>query len=294
MSMSLVLALAQQQVDHPWHGLTADQLRAQLHSGHFDGFVTQFIRGYRLLRNQDHFQAATESLCSELTRQGVVSADVLYSPGVYIQKLGVPLTAIHKGIAAGLRLFPNLRVRFVVDTVLNLGPAFMNRTLDSVLRDRPDFLAGFSVGGGVADLDMRLYLPLFHRAARAGLFLTAHAGEVDGPENILVLLQELDIAHIAHACRAVESPQVLALMRRRGVTVDVCPSSNLHTGVVKDLRKHPARVFAAEGIPITINTDDPFYFNTNLFREYQHFCQAMDWDDSQWSTLMWHSLKGTS
>ena len=255
--------------NHPWNGLSVTEFKEQLDTKTFMEFIDVFMKGYALLREARHYQAITEDLCQTFEEQGVVYAEVLYSPGVGIQKLGRSLKQIHDGIAAGLAHFPHIKVRFILDTVLNMGFNFMQTTLNEVLKDRRPFIEGFSVGGGVPTLNMGEFVPLFHQAHREGLFCVAHAGEVDGPENIRILAEETDIKRIAHGCNASKEPEVCDLMREKGIAVDVNLTSNLFTGVVARLEEHPIKLFMEKGLKITLNTDDPLYFHTNLFQEYQ-------------------------
>lgn len=289
-----VAALAAKMTDHPWCGLSPEQLQALFQTRSFQEFLRRFMEGYSLLRQAEDFQAVTEDLCAELQRQGVSYAEVLYSPGIYIQKLGVRLRHIHDGIEAGLRHFPGMAVSFVVDTVLNLGYPFMETTLMAVLRDRRDFLRGFSVGGGLPDLDMRDFLPLFHQAEAAGLFCVAHAGEVDGPENIRILIEETSVRRIAHGCAAATSPDLCRQFERRGIGIDVSLTSNLRTGAVSDLARHPILRFLEHGISVSLNTDDPLYFQTDLWREYQLAQQALGLDDACLQKIMAYSLSQKS
>ncbi|CAM2066909.1 A-deaminase domain-containing protein [Sulfidibacter corallicola] len=261
--------LASAKPDHPWNGLAAEALRRRFKTSSFVEFLEQFMSGYRLLKTRDHFQMVTEDLCAEFERQGVQYAEVLYSPGVYVQKLHRELVDIHEGIGAALAQFPKLRVSFILDTVLNMGLPFMSRTLEMVLHDRPEYVRGFSVGGGQPDLDMAQFLPLFERAQEAGLFVVAHAGEVDGPENIRTLIEHTDIRRIAHGCSAARDPELCRELAGRQIAIDVSLSSNLCTGTVTNLKRHPIFKFLEYGIPVTLNTDDPFYFQTDLFNEYQ-------------------------
>lgn len=276
--------------DHPWHGQTAASLASQFKMATFPQFIKAFMRGYRLLHSAARFQQITEDLCASFEQQGVVYAEILYSPGVLMQHHHVPIEAIHKGIQAGLRHFPALSTRFILDTVLNLGPAFMEKTLDTVLNHRPEFLGGFSVGGGVADISMEPFLPLFEKAQQADLFCVAHVGEVDGPENIEQLVTRADLQRVAHGCAAAESPRVLELLRQRNITIDVCPTSNRFTGASARFTPHPAKTFLDHGIPITLNTDDPLYFGCDLFNEYHWAKDHLELDETELRQIMAHGL----
>jgi len=278
------------EANHPWHGCGPADLISKFQMASFPEFIQAFMTGYQLLNSAKRFQQITEDLCGEFESQGVVYGEVLYSPGVQIQQFGRSLKAIHDGIEAGLRHFPNLRVRFILDTVLNLGSEFMLRTLQAVLADRRDFVRGFSVGGGVPDLDIHPYLPLFDAAQRAGLFCVAHAGEVDSADNIRTLVQHTDIQRIAHGCAAATDPAALALLEQRQITVDVCPTSNKFTGASDGYDPHPAVVFLQNRIPITLNTDDPLYFGCRLFDEYRFATESFGLNQEQVARIMDHGL----
>lgn len=286
-----LLEFAREQPHHPFAGLDVAGLRARFRTSSFMAFIDNFLCGYRLLRKADHFQKVTEDLLEDLTLQGVSRAHILYSSGVYFQKLGVPLAEIHRGIAAGLAHFPNLQVKLILDTVLNLGRPFMQRTLTETLALDPHFAAGFSVGGGDPTLDMREFVPLFHQASKAGMFCVAHVGEVDGPENIDTLLRETDVIRIAHGCNAVKSEATLATLARRQIVVDVSLTSNLFTGAVASLEEHPLPIFRARGIPVTLNTDDPLYFATDLEREYRLALQLPGVDEAALREMAATSLR---
>lgn len=267
-TMARALELAGAKPDHPWNGLAPQALQRRFVPGDFHQFIEQFMLGYRLLKTKEHFQQVTEDLCAQFEQQGVIYAEVLYSPGVYVQKLHRDLVDIHEGIEAGLKQFPKLHVSFILDTVLNLGLPFMSKTLELVLADRRPWLAGFSVGGGRADLDMHEFLPLFEKAQAAELQLVAHVGEVDGTDNIRTLIKHTDLHRIAHGCAAAADLSLCRELQDRQIAVDVCLSSNQFTGVVPDLSKHPLLTFLELGVPVTLNTDDPFYFQTSLYEEY--------------------------
>lgn len=290
MQVQTVVDWVKQDANHPWHGEDASRLSQQFKMANFQEFIKAFMTGYKLLDSQQRYQQITEDLCSQLESQGVTYAEVLYSPGVQLQYYKRPLQPIHQGIAMGLRQFPNLHVRFILDTVLNLGFEFMQTTLNEVLAQRPAFLAGFSVGGGDPALKMDPFLPLFEKAQRAGLFCVAHAGEVDGPDNIRSLVENTDLLRIAHGCAAVEDSGVLELLKKRQITIDVCLTSNQKTGASADYELPPAETFLKHQIPITLNTDDPLYFCCDLFGEYNRAARELELSWDRLKRIMAHSL----
>ena len=122
--------------------------------------------------------------------------------------------------------------------------------------------------GGMEAAPFDPYRPAFAIARDGGLALVPHAGEAAGPDSIREVLS-VDPDRLRHGIRAVEDPAVLAEIVDRGLVLDVCPTSNLRTGVVASLAEHPLPLLRAAGVLCTINTDDPAMFGTDLGHEYE-------------------------
>jgi adenosine deaminase len=110
------------------------------------------------------------------------------------------------------------------------------------------------------------YSGLFKKARSEGMGLTVHAGEDEGPESVRDVVEHLEPDRIGHGIRATESERTMELLSERGIVMEVCPTSNLNTGVVKDLREMK-KIFAAlrdHRLKFTLNTDGPEMLRTNL------------------------------
>lgn len=128
-------------------------------------------------------------------------------------------------------------------------------------------LVGVDLAGQEVGHSARPFRSLFHRAKAAGLFVTVHAGEWDGPANVREAIEVLDADRIGHGVRSIEDSRVLQLVRERKATLEVCPTSNMQSGVVHELSQHPLIDLTYLGIPTTINTDDPSISNITLTDE---------------------------
>jgi adenosine deaminase len=109
----------------------------------------------------------------------------------------------------------------------------------------------------------------FARARAAGLPSVPHAGETVGPASIWGALGALDAARIGHGVRCLEDTALVAELRDRQIPLEVCPTSNVCLGVARSMAAHPLPRLLAEGLYVTINSDDPPMFNTSLTAEYQ-------------------------
>jgi len=124
------------------------------------------------------------------------------------------------------------------------------------------------LGGPEEGFPRSPFAPYFQRARRAGYPAVAHAGETGGAEHVRQAVLELGARRIQHGVRAVEDESVLRLLAERDICCDVCLTSNACLTQFKDLSRHPVRRMLEAGIPLTLSTDDPPFFGTDLEAEY--------------------------
>ena len=138
-------------------------------------------------------------------------------------------------------------------------------------KDAADCVVGLNLVGDERYFDASFYEPIFDRWKEAGKGLIAHVGESQTVENIRSSIEILKVDRIAHGIKIVEDESIIELAKENDICFDIAPSSNLVTGLVDDLKKHPARKMYAEGLKITVGTDDPIQCHTDLDSEYRKF-----------------------
>ncbi len=129
-------------------------------------------------------------------------------------------------------------------------------------------LRGIDLAGDEVTYPAENFVRPFERARAAGLHVTVHAGEAVGWRSVRAAVELLGAERIGHGIRTVENSELVQLVRERRVALEVCPTSNLHTGVVPRFHQHPLVDLFALGLRVTINTDDPSISNTTLSEEY--------------------------
>jgi aminodeoxyfutalosine deaminase len=177
------------------------------------------------------------------------------------------LTGYVEGAAEARDRF-GVTVAFTPDLYRGLDPAIAEDCARVCVRYRDRGVVGLGIGGPEKDMSIEPYRTAFAIARDGGLGVVPHSGEADGPESMREVLT-LDPDRLRHGIRAVEDPDLLTEIVERGLVLDVCPTSNLRTGVVPSLAEHPLPRLRAAGVPCTINTDDPAMFGTDLGREYE-------------------------
>jgi aminodeoxyfutalosine deaminase len=135
------------------------------------------------------------------------------------------------------------------------------------------------LGGPEIGVPRPQFKPHFDAARAAGLHSVPHAGETTGPQTIWDALRDLGAERIGHGTSAATDPELLAHLARHEIPVEVCPTSNVATGAVADLREHPIVAMVSAGVRVTINSDDPPMFATTLTDEYAVAARLLGLDD---------------
>ena len=123
----------------------------------------------------------------------------------------------------------------------------------------------------------------------AGLRLTAHAGETDGPDSIRAAL-DIGAERIGHGIRAIEDPDLLRRLREERIPLEVCITSNVRTGAVASLEAHPVRRLVDAGVIVTLNTDDPGMFGSDLETEFRLAKEVFGLNESQLAEIRQNAL----
>lgn len=161
-----------------------------------------------------------------------------------------------------------INVRLLCTIVRHEPLAAAAEIVEVALAFRDRGVVGIDLAGDELLHSARPFAPLFRHAAREGLGLTVHAGEAGGPENVREAIEQLGARRIGHGIRAIEDSTVVQLIRQRNITLEVCPTSNLQTGVMPNFGRHPLRDLYQLHVPVTVNTDDPSISDTTLTDEY--------------------------
>ena len=141
-----------------------------------------------------------------------------------------------------------------------------------------DGLIALGLGGPEVDNPPEKFQVAFDKVRAAGLPCILHAGETVGPSSIWSAICVADTKRIGHGVRAVEDPELVAYLREKQIPLEVCPSSNICLKVYPSLAEHSLPELLAQGLYITINSDDPPMFNTTLTNEYLLLYKTFGWD----------------
>ncbi len=235
----------------------------------FAGFLECFKFVAQRLRSPGDYGAIARWMIESLARQGIEYAEVTLGAGVVLWR-GFDFAGVWRAIREAereVRTERPVEIRWNLDAIRQFGPEHVMEMARLAAKYVEDGVVSFGIGGDEARGPAELFREAYCYARDAGLRLTAHAGETAGPESIRAALA-IGAERIGHGIRAAEDPELMRRLREERIPLEVCITSNVRTGAVAALDAHPVRKLFDAGVPITLNTDDPGLFETDLAREF--------------------------
>ncbi len=241
----------------------------------FTGFIEAFKAVTRQLIHPDDYELAAWRMCQHLAEQGVVHAEVYISVGViYMWRNHDP--ACFEPIFAGLERARQraeselgLSLYWIFDAVRHFTVPEAERVFRKAIELRGEFPAiiGIGLGGDERRTGSEPFRSLYSEARAAGLRLTNHAGETTGPEAIWEALG-IGSERLGHALSAIQDSALLEELKSREIPLELNPTSNVRTGVCTSFGDHPLRRYFDTGLLVTLNSDDPAFFGSDIANEY--------------------------
>lgn len=264
-----LVELSQRHDDRP---LTLEEARTLYQYEDFLGFLMSFKAVTERLRGPDDYELITYNMIRELARQGVVHAEVYISFGIifFLKQTDVEpyVEAIERGRQRGERDF-GTTVLWIIDAVRHFGVEEGARVFRKAaeLKERYPSIVGIGIGGDEARGPADQFRELYREAKASGLRLTAHAGESVGPESIWSAIN-IGAERIGHALAAQHDSELLEVLAQRQIPLEINITSNIKTGCCKRFEEHPVKKYFESGLMITLNSDDPPMFGSDLLGEY--------------------------
>ena len=238
-------------------------------------FLEKFGLIHRVLSTPERIRRMAFEACEDAWREGVRLLELRYSP-VFIrgERAGLDFDRIHAalldGIAAAQKRYP-LPVGLIGILGREWDLPTATRVTDFFIENRAT-VVGMDLANDEANFSGKPFANLFRKARNAGLHLTVHAGESDIPtssESIRSALDDLGAERLGHGVQIHKDPALMEEVARRGVILELCPTSNVLTKSVSSIEAYPLRQIRAAGVRVCVNADDPGVFDYDLNHEYR-------------------------
>lgn len=263
-----------------------------------DDFLHYYYIGFSVLLHEADFEALAFAYFTKAHADGVRHAEVFFDPQVHLAR-GVPYATLVAGFTAARR-----RAEAAYGLTSLLIPCLLRHlpvsdslacfeTMRAAGHFRDGTLAGLGLCSTEKDQPPSLWQEAFARAQAEGVRLTAHAGEEGPAAYVAEALDTLSVSRIDHGVNARDDVALMRRLAQDKVLLSVCPVSNVVLRVVKHVRETPIRTFLDQGVPFSINSDDPAYFGGYILDNYYAVQEAFNLSVEEWRLIAKNSIEGS-
>ena len=258
--------------------------------GTFVEFLATYERACEVLKSPEDFGRLVSAVLNEQASHGVIYTEMFLAPDFCG---GGDLGAWKEYLAAmsEAALASPVEARFISTCVRHIGPEQAKITAKITAETAGGLLTGFGMGGDESQYSAADFAYAFDIAREAELGLTSHAGEVEGAQSVRETLDALKVSRVGHGVRAIEDAELVARIADEGVVLEVCPGSNISLGVFSDLKAHSITALRKAGVAVTVSTDDPPYFHTDMSAEYNGLFAQLGWTRDDFDAINRAAMK---
>ena len=249
---------------------SVEEVRADYEFSNLQDFLDIYFAGASVLRTEQDFHDLAAAYFDRVATDGVVHAELMFDPQTHTDR-GVSFDTVIEGLLSGMA---EAEEKHGISSCLIM--AFLRHlseesAFETLKAARPwlDRIAAVGLDSSEVGYPPENFARVFAAARDAGLRLTAHAGEEGPPEYVIQACDLLHVDRIDHGNRVLEDPSLVARLVDMGITLTVCPLSNVKLCVVNDIAVHPIDMMLAHGLSVTINSDDPAFFGGYIADNYR-------------------------
>ncbi len=267
-----ILDLAKiQGVDLP--SMDAAKLRDHMNLGRNCGSLVEYLKAFdvtlMVLQTEDALYRVAYELAEDAAKENARYMEVRYSPMLHTRQ-GLKLTSVVEAVLSGLRAARDtygIESNVIVCGIRNISPEHSLEMAELAVAYKGRGVVGFDLAGAENDHPAKHHRAAFQLVRDNNINITIHAGEAYGPESIAQALHVCGAHRIGHGCRLREDGGLLHYINDHRIPLEVCPSSNVQTGAVSDVARHPIRLYFNLGLRVTINTDNRLVTDTTVSHE---------------------------
>ncbi|MGA7834102.1 MAG: adenosine deaminase [Acidimicrobiales bacterium] len=265
-------------------------------------YLEGFAHTTALMQTREQLERVAAESAIDLARDGVVYAEVRFAPELHLDgglTMNEVVRAALDGFALGTKEAANEGRRIVVRTILSaMRQANLSETIAQLAIDfREEGVCGFDIAGPEDGFPPTKHLRAFHLIQREDFHLTIHAGEAFGLPSIWEAVQFCNAERLGHGVRIVDDikevngeyrlGRLANFVRDRRIPLEVCPTSNVHTGAARSIAEHPIDLLKRLKFRVTLNTDNRLMSGITLSSEFATCATAFGWTlaDMEWLTL---------
>ncbi len=244
-----------------------------------------------VLQTPEALHRVAAELVADWHSDGVVHGEVRFAPELHT-RLGLRFPQIIDAVAAGLAegaTATGVSTTLLLSCMRPSDPRVTWAVVEEAANH--DAVAGIDVAGPELGVPLLPHAAAFQSGKEAGLRVTIHAGEVDGPDRVWEAIEDLGADRIGHGVRSVRDARLVTRLARDRITLELCPTSNVQTGAVPSIDEHPVETFRQAGVPISISTDARTVSGVTLRDEFELLRQKFRWSPEIWAQTQRSALR---
>ena len=261
-------------------------------------YLETFVHTVGVMQTPDALARVARECAEDLADDGVVYAEIRFAPELHLERglsLDQVVEAVQDGFRQGEASRPTIRVRTLLTAMRTAARSL--EIAELAVRWRNRGVCGFDIAGAEAGFPPTRHLDAFEHVRRENFHLTIHAGEAFGPPSIWEAVQLCGAERLGHGVRIVDDIQVdggapqlgrlAALVRDKRVPLELCPTSNVHSGAAPSIKEHPIGLLTNLRFRVTVNTDNRLMSSTSVTKEMAALVEAFGWgwDELRWVTI---------
>jgi adenosine deaminase len=237
----------------------------------FYDFIKKYDLVTSVISTPEDYHELTYAYLKECSSNNVLYVEAMIS-STHAKLKGMTYNSFLEGIYSASKQAEKdfgIVSRFIMNGIRHLGPESVQNTANEVLKNPHPYLVGFGLAGDELHFPPSLFPKTFDMLKDANFPITVHAGEWDGPENIRSAINLLHPTRLGHGVRSIEDLDLVKEIIDKNIILETCPTSNIATKIYEDYDSHPVKKLYDAGVKITVNSDDPPFFNASIAGEYQ-------------------------
>jgi adenosine deaminase len=242
-------------------------------------FLTRAPRGFQLMQDEAALALVVNDVFEQLAADGVIYAELRFAPLLHLEHGLTPeqvVAAVDRATETCIKS-SGMQARLILCTLRHFDQEQGLVTARLVEQFRGTRVVALDIAGDEAGYPIDANIPAFRYAIDHGLYRTAHAGEARGPDSVWETLREFQPSRIGHGVRSIEDPVLIEHLIRERIHLEVCPTSNLQTGIKQEFVEHAVDELYRAGVPLSISTDTRTITNITLREEYRNLEEHFGW-----------------
>ncbi len=251
----------------------SDALHTAMRLGENTGSLVEYLEAFditlRVMQDEQALYRVSYELAEDAARENVRYMEVRYSPMLHTRQ-GLRLTEVVEAVLRGLNdaeVAHGITSRIILCGIRNISPVHSLEMAELVVAYKGRGVVGFDLAGAEQDYPAKDHQEAFNLVRKNNINVTIHAGEAYGPESVAQAIHTCGAHRIGHGCRLREDGDLLHYVVDHRIPLECCPSSNVQTGAVANLDRHPLRLYYNLGARVTVNTDNRLITNTTASKE---------------------------